>query len=185
MPFEFKRAPLDGLWIIKPKRFSDERGYFEECYQSKVFADNGITKQFVQDNQSYSQQGAIRGLHFQNPPYAQGKLVRAVTGRILDVAVDIRVGSKTFGDHFSIELDATNGEMLYIDEGFAHGFAVISQEAIVHYKTTAYYQPKSESGIIWNDPDLGIDWKTEQPRLSEKDTTLPLLKNLSETGTPS
>ncbi len=181
MPFEFQKAPLGGLWVITPKRFKDGRGCFEECYHSEVFKQNGITKSFVQDNQSISQQGTIRGLHFQNPPHAQGKLVRAVTGCILDVAVDIREKSKTYGDHYSIELSQENGIMLYIEEGFAHGFAVLSNEAIVHYKTTSFYAPQSEGGIIWNDPDLGIDWRTPNPCLSQKDTHLPLLKDLSRT----
>lgn len=180
MPFEFTPAPIDGLWIIEPKRFNDDRGYFEECYHSKVFSENGIKKEFVQDNQSFSLLGTIRGLHFQKPPYAQAKLVRAVTGKILDVAVDIRANSKTFGMHFAIELDSMNGKMLYLSEGFAHGFAVLSKEAIVHYKTTDFYQPKAECGILWNDPDIGIDWKTKEPRLSPKDVNLPLLKNISK-----
>ena len=179
MPFEFIPASIEGLWIIQPKRFRDNRGYFEECYQESVFSDHGISKPFVQDNQSYSQLGTVRGLHFQKPPYAQAKLVRAVTGKILDVAVDIRLDSKTYGDHFSIELDAAEGKMVYVGEGFAHGFAVLSKNAIVHYKTTNFYHPKAESGIIWNDPSLGIDWKKQKPCLSPKDTLLPLLKDIS------
>jgi dTDP-4-dehydrorhamnose 3,5-epimerase len=180
MPFEFIPASIEGLWIIQPKRFRDDRGYFEECYQARVFSDHGISKPFVQDNQSYSQLGTIRGLHFQKPPHAQAKLVRAVTGKILDVAVDIRLGSKTYGDHFSIELDAADGKMLYVGEGLAHGFAVLSDDAIVHYKTTDFYNPKAEYGIIWNDPDLGIDWKIQNPSLSPKDKQLPSLKDISE-----
>ena len=180
MPFEFKRAPLDGLWIIKPKRYSDKRGYFEECYQSEVFAGQGISEPFVQDNQSYSQKGAIRGLHFQKPPYAQAKLVRAVTGKILDVVIDIRSTSKTFGNHFSIELGEADGEMLYLPEGFAHGFAVLSNEALVHYKTSRYYNPEAEGGIIWNDPKLNIDWSSLKPIVSTSDSQLPLLKNLDD-----
>lgn len=179
MPFEFIPASIEGLWIIQPKRFRDDRGYFEECYQASVFSDHGISKPFVQDNQSYSQLGTVRGLHFQKPPYVQAKLVRAVTGKILDVAVDIRLDSKTYGDHFSIELDAAEGKMVYVGEGFAHGFAVLSKNAIVHYKTTNFYHPKAESGIIWNDPSLGIDWKTQKPCLSPKDTLLPLLEDIS------
>ena len=185
MSFEFKRAPLDGLWIIKPKRYGDNRGYFEECYQSEVFAGQGISESFVQDNQSYSQKGAIRGLHFQKPPHAQAKLVRAVTGKILDVVVDIRSTSKTFGNHFSIELDEVDGEMLYLPEGFAHGFAVLSNQALVHYKTSRYYNPEAEGGIIWNDPDLQIDWKTKDPCLSNKDAQLPSFKVLMESCSPS
>lgn len=185
MPFEFERTSLEGLCIIRPKRFLDARGHFEECYQQEIFAENGISKPFIQDNQSYSKNGTIRGLHYQNPPHAQAKLIRVIVGKILDVAVDIRLNSKTFGNHFSIELDAAKGDMLFVDEGFAHGFAILSVEAIVHYKTTRYYAPEAEDGIFWNDPDLGIDWKTTEPCLSAKDSKLPRLKDKPKDTFPS
>jgi len=175
MPFEFENAALNGIVIVHPKRFRDARGAFEECYHSRDFAENGIEPPFVQDNQSWSIQNTVRGLHYQQRPGAQGKLVRVVAGRILDVAVDIRQQSPTFGKHICFELDAEKGTMIYIPDGFAHGFSVLSAEAVVHYKTTSFYQPDLEQGIRWDDPDLGIDWKVDHALLSDKDKELPSL----------
>ncbi len=160
---------IPGLKLIQPKVFEDDRGYFYESFNELQLKEIGIENHFVQDNQSLSNKGVLRGLHFQNPPMAQGKLVRVVKGAVYDVAVDIRKNSPTYGQHFGIELNETNKLMLWIPPGFAHGFATLQDETIFSYKCTEYYDPKSESGIMWNDEDLAINWNIENPILSGKD----------------
>jgi dTDP-4-dehydrorhamnose 3,5-epimerase len=166
---EIRPTPIPDLFIIQPKVFEDERGYFYESYSKAEFEKNGIYADFVQDNQSLSQKGVLRGLHFQNPPFAQGKLVRAIKGSILDVAVDIRKASPTYGQHFDIELNETNKTMLWIPPGFAHGFLTLEDNTIFSYKCSNIYNKASEDCILWNDPTLSINWKIDAPTLSEKD----------------
>jgi dTDP-4-dehydrorhamnose 3,5-epimerase len=175
MPFH--PTPLTGLVVFEPKVFEDSRGYFFEAYNEVSFHKEGITNRFVQDNQSRSSYGVIRGLHYQLNPYAQAKLVRVLEGRILDVAVDIRKNSPTYGKHFSVELTAENKKQLMVPAGFAHGFSVLSEVAVVLYKCDAFYNKESEGGIIYNDPALGIDWKIQAGLeiVSEKDGKLPVL----------
>jgi dTDP-4-dehydrorhamnose 3,5-epimerase len=168
---EIIKTDIPDLLIIQPKVFEDERGYFYESYSKTVFEKHGIRAEFVQDNQSLSQKGVLRGLHFQNPPFAQGKLVRAIKGSILDVAVDIRKNSATYGQHLDIELNESNKTMLWIPEGFAHGFITLADNTIFSYKCTNFYNKDSEGSIYWNDPDLAINWGTNTPLLSEKDKT--------------
>ncbi|HEX2533973.1 MAG TPA: dTDP-4-dehydrorhamnose 3,5-epimerase [Chitinophagaceae bacterium] len=167
---------LKGILIIEPKVFEDSRGYFFEAYNEAVFRQAGITASFLQDNQSRSSFGVIRGLHYQLHPHAQAKLVRVLRGTILDVVVDIRKDSPTLGQHFSIELSAGNRKQLYIPHGFAHGFSVLSETAEVLYKCDSLYHRESEGGIRYDDPALGIDWKldTGNATVSEKDRALPL-----------
>lgn len=167
---QITHTDFEGLYIIQPKCFEDERGYFFESYNENVFKKNGLDLKFVQDNQSMSQKGVLRGLHFQQPPYAQGKLVRVIKGAVLDVVVDIRKKSKTFGQHFTIELNDKNKKMLYIPEGFAHGFLTIEDNTIFFYKCTNFYYKPSEVCILWNDPLLNINWGIANPIISEKDT---------------
>lgn len=169
--FRFIEGPLKGLIIIEPTVYKDERGFFMETYNLKEFKELGLNVEFVQDNHSKSKKGVLRGLHFQKN-YPQGKLIRVVKGKIFDVAVDIRKDSPTFGKWYGIELSEENKLMFYIPEGFAHGFLVLSDEAEVLYKTTEYYHPEDEGGIIWNDPDVEIKWPLEginEIILSEKD----------------
>ena len=169
---------IEGLLIIEPQLFKDDRGFFYESY-NKNNLDKNINIVFVQDNESKSFKGVIRGLHFQAPPFEQTKLVRCVSGNILDVAVDLRKNSKTYGKSFSIELSSDNNKQLFVPKGFAHGFQVISDEAIVNYKVDNFYNPKSDSGIIWNDKDLSIEWKYDiEPILSDKDLKLISFKEL-------
>ena len=169
---------IENLLIIEPQLFKDDRGFFYESY-NKNNLDKVINIVFVQDNESKSDKGVIRGLHFQAPPFEQTKLVRCVSGNILDVAVDLRTNSKTYGKSFSIELSSENNKQLFIPKGFAHGFQVLSETAIVNYKVDNFYNSKSDSGIIWNDKDLSIDWNLDiKPLLSEKDLKLDLFKNL-------
>lgn len=163
--------------VIEPRVFEDARGLFMETYKMPDFVAAGIRGDFVQENHSRSVRAVIRGLHYQNPPFAQGKLVRVIGGEIFDVAVDIRKGSPTYGKWVSAILSAQDKNMLYIPEGFAHGFLVLSEIAEVVYKTTAVYSPECEAGIVWNDRDLGIDWPLGEPILSERDRQLPALKN--------
>lgn len=161
---------IDGLILIRPQIFIDERGYFFESFNQKAFFEaSGIDAPFVQDNESLSHKGVLRGLHFQNPPYAQGKLVRVVKGSVLDVAVDIRTKSPTYGRHFSAVLSSENKLQLFIPPGFAHGFAVLENNTVFSYKCTAYYHKASEGTILWNDPSLQIDWMVKNPVISEKD----------------
>ncbi|MDA9827715.1 dTDP-4-dehydrorhamnose 3,5-epimerase [Flavobacteriaceae bacterium] len=169
---------IEGLLIIEPQLFKDDRGFFYESY-NKNNLDKNINIVFVQDNESKSFKGVIRGLHFQAPPFEQTKLVRCVSGNILDVAVDLRKNSKTYGKSFSIELSSENNKQLFVPKGFAHGFQVISDEAIVNYKVDNFYNSKSDSGIIWNDKDLSIDWNLDtKPVLSVKDLNLISFKEL-------
>lgn len=168
---EISEAPLDGLLVFKPRVFEDERGSFFESFNQKTFNEATDHKyQFVQDNQSLSKKGVLRGLHFQNPPYAQGKLVRVIQGAVLDIAVDIRKNSSTYGEYFGIELSAENNVQLWIPPGFAHGFVALEHDTIFSYKCTDYYNPGSERTLMWNDKDLNIDWKIDGKTLiSEKD----------------
>jgi len=167
---------IEDLLIIEPQLFKDERGFFYESYNKNNLDINIV---FVQDNESKSYKGVIRGLHFQTPPFEQTKLVRCVSGNILDVAVDLRTNSKTYGKSFSIELSSENNKQLFIPKGFAHGFQVLSETAIVNYKVDNYYNPKSDSGLIWNDKDLSIDWNLDlKPILSVKDLKLISFKEL-------
>ena len=167
---------IEDLLIIEPQLFKDERGFFYESYNKNNL---DIDIDFVQDNESKSYKGVIRGLHFQRPPFEQAKLVRCVSGNILDVAVDLRTNSKTYGKSFSIELSSENNKQLFIPKGFAHGFQVLSEIAIVNYKVDNYYNPKSDSGIIWSDKDLSIDWNLDlKPILSNKDLKLISFKEL-------
>jgi dTDP-4-dehydrorhamnose 3,5-epimerase len=175
----FTETPLKGLLIFEPLVFEDSRGYFFESFNGKVFESQGIKAPFVQDNQSFSVYGVIRGLHYQLAPHAQSKLVRVLSGAILDVAVDIRKGSPTYGQHFAIELSAANKKQLYIPHGFAHGFSVLSETAEVMYKCDGYYHKESEGGILYNDPALNIDWKIPADKVivSPKDLANPLFKD--------
>jgi len=177
MPFH--KTDIPDLLIFEPKVLEDNRGYFFEAYNEQVFRDNGINLQFVQDNQSRSFYGVIRGLHYQVHPHAQFKLVRALEGTILDVAVDIRKGSPTFGKHFAIELSSENKKQLLIPSGFAHGFSVLSQTAIVFYKCDALYSKENEAGILYNDSSINIDWKITAGKqlVSQKDLQQPLFEN--------
>lgn len=181
MPFEFIRTEIPEVVLIKPKVFGDERGFFMETYKKSEFEKFGIDTDFVQDNHSRSVKGVLRGLHFQKEPYAQGKLIRCIRGKIFDVAVDIRKGSPTFGKWVGFELSEENKYLLWIPKGFAHGFLTLSDEAEVIYKVSgAEYNPQSEAGIIWNDPDISINWPLEGIEkiiLSEKDKKLPRLKD--------
>lgn len=160
---------IDGLLVIRPKVFEDQRGYFFESYNEKILGEAGLKTSFVQDNQSLSQKNVLRGLHFQAPPFAQGKLVRVIKGSVLDVVVDIRKKSATYGKHFAIELSEENKTMLWVPEGFAHGFLTLRDETIFYYKCNNYYNKASEGCVMWNDPDLNIDWKAVNPVLSDKD----------------
>jgi dTDP-4-dehydrorhamnose 3,5-epimerase len=172
----FLKTYIDDLLIFEPQVFEDSRGYFFEAYNEDVFLQNGLSVKFVQDNQSSSSYGVIRGLHYQLNPYAQTKLVRVLEGTILDVAVDIRKSSSTYGKHFSIELSAENKKQLLVPAGFAHGFSVLSEKAIVLYKCDKLYNKASEAGILFNDPALEIDWKIPPSSaiVSDKDQQLPL-----------
>lgn len=176
---KIKETYISGLLVVEPQVFGDSRGYFFESFNAAKFAElTGIDTQFVQDNESRSSYGVVRGLHMQLPPHAQAKLVRVVEGRVLDVAVDLRKDSPTFGKHFAIELTGENYLQVYIPKGFAHGFSVLSETAVFQYKCDGYYAPASEAAIAWNDPDLGIDWKlpSEDAVLSDKDRNHPSLK---------
>ena len=174
---KIKHTNIDGLVIIKPNLFYDSRGMFYESYNKKNLK-SIFTKDFVQDNESKSLKGVIRGLHFQIPPYEQSKLVRCISGQILDVVVDLRKKSKTYGRFFSTELSSENKKQIYVPKGFAHGFQTLSSNAIVSYKVDNYYNPKFDSGIIWNDKCLSINWDTNiRPILSEKDQNLQSFKN--------
>ncbi|MCK4544557.1 dTDP-4-dehydrorhamnose 3,5-epimerase [candidate division WOR-3 bacterium] len=172
------KPKIKDLIVISPDVFKDDRGYFFECFSKSKYSVIGIDLSFVQDNESYSRKNVIRGLHFQCNPYAQGKLIRVIKGSILDIAVDIRKASPTFGNYFSIELNDINKKQLWIPPGFAHGYAVLSNEVILTYKCTAYYNPSSEITIIWNDPDIGIEWGINNPIISEKDKKGKRLKDI-------
>ena len=174
---DFQTTPISGLIIVKPTVYNDSRGYFFESYNEKLFKGNGITDCFVQDNQSCSSKGVVRGLHFQIPPFAQSKLVRVISGAALDVAVDIRVGSPTYGKYFSILLSGENQLQFYIPMGFAHGFAALEDNTVFAYKCGNFYNKESERNIIFNDPDIAVDWGTENPLISDKDKQGVLFRN--------
>lgn len=170
-------TPLPGVKLLTPKVFGDDRGFFMETFNTRTAAEVGIPTGFVQDNHSYSQHGVLRGLHYQSPTW-QGKLVRVTQGEIFDVAVDIRADSNTFGRWFGAYLSGENKRQLYIPEGFAHGFCVTSDDAHVLYKCTALYVGSEDAGVLWNDPDIGIEWPVEAPILSDKDRSAPRLKDI-------
>ncbi len=169
MNLERIETHIDGLVILQPRIFNDGRGYFYESWNKQTFLQCGIAQDFVQDNQSLSQQGVLRGLHFQKPPFAQAKLVRVIQGAVLDVAVDIRKNSPTYGQHVAVELTGENKTLFYIPEGFAHGFLTLQDDTIFAYKCSNYYHKASEESLMWNDPDLNIAWGIDAPLLSEKD----------------
>jgi len=172
---KIKESYIKGLYVLEPRVFEDTRGYFFESYNKKLLVDHGILFSFIQDNQSKSQYGVIRGLHFQKRPHPQTKLVRVLSGEIFDVAVDLRAGSETFGQWFGEILSDENKMQMLIPQGFAHGFSVLSKEAIVLYKCDDYYHPETEAGIKYNDPQINIDWKLEEDKhiISAKDQNLP------------
>ena len=176
------RTDIEGLVIIQPRLFEDQRGYFFESFSEREFAHKVAPVSFVQDNESKSSYGVLRGLHFQKPPYEQAKLVRVVKGRVLDVAVDLRKGSPTYGRYEAVELSEDNHRQLFIPRGFAHGFCVLSDEAVFQYKCDNYYAPQSEGAVRWDDPDLDIDWKIpmEDVILSDKDRNHPCFKDLDD-----
>jgi len=177
-------TPIQGLFVIEPKVWNDSRGYFYESFNTRLFAEAGINVTFVQDNQSCSQKGTLRGLHAQKAPYAQGKLVRVIQGRVQDIAVDIRKDSPTYGQHFSIELSGDNHKQLWVPPGFLHGFLTLEDDTIFTYKVSNYYDKASEIGVIYNDNDLNINWgegalSAEEFILSDKDLVLPAFKDLT------
>ena len=179
MPFEFKELELAGVVLVTPKVFNDSRGHFLETYKESEFEfKSSIKGPFLQDNQSFSTQNVLRGIHFQKNPKPQGKIVRCLVGSILDVAVDLRPESPTFKQYVKVELTADNKQMLFIPIGFGHAFLTLSKEAVISYKCTNEYDPKLDGGIIWNDPEIGIDWGIENPLISDKDAKLPKLKDL-------
>ena len=176
---EVIKTNIEGVVIIEPRIFKDDRGYFFESFSQREFEEKVCKTTFVQDNESKSSYGVLRGLHFQKPPFAQSKLVRVIKGAVLDVAVDIRKGSPTFGQYVSVELTGENHRQFFIPRGFAHGFSVLSEEVIFQYKCDNFYSPQSEGAIAWNDPDLNIDWRipADKALLSEKDTLHACLKD--------
>ena len=171
------KTEIEGLLLIEPKVFEDERGYFFESWSKDAFENAGLDINFVQDNQSLSSKGVVRGLHFQNPPFAQGKLVRVLKGSVLEIAVDIRENSPTYGKYFSIHLSEENKTMLWIPPGFAHGFSTLEDNTIFSYKCSGVYNKESEGSLMWNDTDLNIDWKIKNPIISEKDQNSELFSN--------
>lgn len=177
MPFTFKKLYIPEVMLVEAKSFQDARGFFMETFKDSSFASNGIVTKFVQDNFSHSIKGVLRGLHYQKNPKAQAKMVTALRGEIFDVAVDIRKNSPTYGRWVGEILSEKNHKLLYIPEGFAHGFCVLSEEADVLYKVNQEYSPENEKGIVWNDPDLDIKWPIDNPILHEKDKQLPTLQN--------
>ena len=178
MPFTFKRLEIPDVILIEPKSFSDDRGFFLESFKESEFISNGINKKLVQDNISHSTRGVLRGLHFQKNPKPQAKLVTVIKGKIFDVAVDIRKNSPTYGKWVSQILSEEEHNLLYVPEGFAHGFCVLSEEADVYYKVSNEYSSEHEDGIVWNDPNLNISWPLTDVIVSDKDKQLPLLENL-------
>ena len=176
------KTSIEGVVIIEPRLFKDERGYFFESFNQREFEEKVCKTTFVQDNESKSGYGVIRGLHYQKPPFAQSKLVRVIKGAVLDIAVDIRKGSPTFGQHVAVELTEGNHRQFFIPRGFAHGFSVLSEEVIFQYKCDEFYHPEAEGAIAWNDAELGIDWKItlEKVLVSEKDSKHLRLKNIND-----
>ncbi len=177
MPFTFKRLEIADVILVEPKAFGDERGFFVETYKKSDFVNGGIDDNFLQDNHSKSSKNVLRGLHYQKNPKAQSKLVRCIQGEILDIAVDIRKDSPSYGKWVSEILNEDNKRMLYVPRGFAHGFLVLSDTAEVVYKTGEEYSPENDAGIKWNDPEININWNCENPLVSGKDDKLPLLKD--------
>jgi|WetSurSiteA1Bulk_404760.scaffolds.fasta_scaffold26206_2 dTDP-4-dehydrorhamnose 3,5-epimerase len=177
---EFVKTKLDGVSILRPKVFPDERGYFFESYSEKNFFSESLYLDFVQDNISFSKKGTIRGLHYQVGQNAQGKLCQVLSGKVIDVAVDIRFGSPTYGEHVAVELSEENHSQIWIPPGFAHGFSVLSDTAIFHYKCTAFYSKKDERSILFNDPELKIDWKVDVTNISEKDLKGSAFKDIGK-----
>ena len=178
---EIRQLKIPGVKLIVPKKFGDTRGYFQETWSERLFQQKVENVRFVQDNQSVSvKRGTLRGLHFQKPPYAQGKLVRVLSGSVFDVAVDIRHGSPTFGQHLAVTLDAAEGAQLWVPEGFLHGYCTLRDDTAVFYKVTSYYSPAHDAGVIWNDAELDIRWPVTSDSLilSEKDRQLPSLSQL-------
>lgn len=178
---KIEKTILEGALIIEPDVFPDARGFFMETFEEKRYAEAlglSVEERFVQDNLNVSKKGVLRGLHYQAPPFAQGKLVSVLRGRVLDVAVDIRSGSPTFGQHVMVELSAENHRQLFVPRGFAHGFLVLEDETIFTYKCTNVYSKEHDRGVLWNDPALGISWGVEQPLVSEKDQKHPLLQDI-------
>ena len=171
------KTDIQGLIIIEPQIFKDSRGCFFESWNAKKFNQLGISEDFVQDNQSVSSKGVLRGLHFQNPPYAQAKLVRVIKGSVLDVAVDLRKTSPTYGKHVSVILSEQNNKSFFIPKGFAHGFLSLEDNTVFNYKCSDYYNKESEGSLLWNDEDLKIDWQIDNPLVSEKDLQADLFKN--------
>lgn len=177
---EFEKQSIEDLILIKPQVFGDDRGFFMEGYNKKIFTENGIDVEFVQDNYSRSQKGVLRGLHFQLPPFAQDKLVRVTRGEVIDVAVDIRKDSPTFGKYVKVLLTEENKHAFFIPQGFAHAFLVVSEFADFTYKVSNFYSKEHDRGLIWNDLEIAIDWEIDEPLLSEKDANQPTLKGLIE-----
>ncbi len=177
------KTSLPGVLLLEPRVFRDDRGYFLETWNQTRYAEIGLPERFVQDNLSSSSRGVLRGLHYQHPG-AQGKLVSVLHGEVFDVAVDICAGSPSFGQWYGAILSAENARQLYIPEGFAHGFVVTSDFALFSYKCTEFYQPKEEGSIVWNDPEIGIEWPVETPRLSPKDASAPRLQDVSPDRLP-
>ena len=175
---KFIKSEIEGLVIIEPNIFVDERGYFYESYNKDDFINNGIESCFVQDNQSLSEKNVLRGLHFQKPPFVQAKLITVIKGSVLDVAVDLRKNSKTYGKYFSIELSESNKRMFYIAEGFAHGFLTLEDNTIFSYKCSNFYNKDSEGALLWNDIDVDINWGIQNPILSAKDKEAPKFNQL-------
>jgi dTDP-4-dehydrorhamnose 3,5-epimerase len=182
---EIKETGIEGLLVLCPRVFRDERGYFFEAFNDEVYKKAGLNFNFVQDNISKSKKNTIRGLHYQKGEMAQGKLCQVVFGKVLDVAVDIRYGSPTFGRHYSVELSEENHLQIWMSPGFAHGFAVLSDEAIFSYKCTQLYSREHESAILYNDPELGINWRVTDPVVSEKDLNAPLFSEYRKNGKKS
>ncbi len=178
-----RETDLPGVIVLEPPRYRDERGYFMEVWQQTRYAEAGLPERFVQDNISYSERGVLRGLHLQHPQ-PQGKLVSVLAGAVFDVAVDVRRGSPTFGQWTGVALSRDNGHQIYVPEGFAHGFAVQSGRALVHYKCTDFYAPDCERSLHWNDPDLAIDWPVAAPVVSDKDEAAPTLAQIDPEALP-
>jgi len=178
MPFNFKRLKIPEVILVEPPVFPDERGFFMESFKESIFNENGINTKFVQDNYSHSIKETLRGLHYQKNPSAQAKLVTAFKGEIFDVAVDIRKGSPTYGKWVGEILSEKNHKLLYVPQGFAHGFCVLSDEADVIYKVNNEYSPETDRGLLWNDPEVGVKWPIEKPITSKKDQQQPLLENI-------
>jgi dTDP-4-dehydrorhamnose 3,5-epimerase len=184
MAMKIKETGLDGVLIIEPDVFKDQRGYFVETYQRQRYADAGIDVDFVQDNLSFSKKGTLRGLHYQHP-HDQAKLVQVIRGEVYDVVVDVRRDSPTFGKWIGQYLSDENKLQIFVPEGFAHGFCVLSDTALFHYKCSDFYAPACEGGILWSDPDLAIDWLVDSPIVSEKDAQFSCLKDIAEDLLPS